>query len=70
MGSHVTVLWYLRVNREILHRDISKGNVLYTKETTLPPDTGSRVATMTEVRLGFTYVRLNIALILGRRRFF
>jgi len=26
------VLQYLRFNRQVLHRDISKGNVLYTEE--------------------------------------
>jgi hypothetical protein len=35
------VLRYLRFNRRVLHRDISKGNILYIEEgTTPPPDAG------------------------------
>ena len=35
------VLRYLRSDRNVLHRDISKGNVLYIEEqTTLPADAG------------------------------
>lgn len=35
------VLRYLRIKREVLHRDISRGNILYMPEgTTLPQDAG------------------------------
>ena len=36
-----TVLRYLRVHRQVLHRDISKGNVLYVLEETTPAEAGS-----------------------------
>jgi len=35
------VLRYLRVHRQVLHRDISKGNVLYMPEGTIPAEGGS-----------------------------
>ena len=36
------VIRYLRVERDVLHRDISRGNILYIKDETLPmPDAGS-----------------------------
>jgi hypothetical protein len=34
------VLWYLRFERQVLHRDISKGNVLYVED--LPSSAGAR----------------------------
>jgi hypothetical protein len=36
------VLRYLRSNRNVLHRDISKGNVLYIDEQTPPADADYR----------------------------
>jgi len=37
-----SVLQYLRVHRQVLHRDISKGKVLYIpEEATPPPEAGS-----------------------------
>jgi len=53
----IVVLRYLRVQRKVLHRDISKGNILYIEEDTRnPADAGSGVAKMTEgkeIRLCF-----------------
>jgi hypothetical protein len=45
----VVVLRYLRVQRKVLHRDISKGNVLYIEDDTRnPSDAGSCGAKLTE----------------------
>jgi len=39
--THFAVLRYLRSNRKVVHRDISKGNVLYLEDPIHPPaDTG------------------------------
>src|SRR5260370_42179397 len=52
------VLRYLRFDRQVLHRDISKGNILYLEEETRnPPDVGSGGANTGGKEVPFCFIK-------------
>ena len=54
------VLRYLCIQREVLHRDISRGNILYMPEgTTAAPDAGEGPLCFIKYLLAERYVEIN-----------